>query len=123
MPRTLQSASRLALCILIMAASAVTACLGSAAAAEVAKGKDGAVRIVFGGDVMLDCGPGHAGIPRRRSVRRLAPILKTADIAVCNLECVVAKHGHQVLKPYTFKARPECAPRAGAILHGGLGGQ
>ena len=38
----------------------------------------------------------------------VAPLLKSADLAVCNLECVVARHGNHVLKPYTFKARPAC---------------
>jgi poly-gamma-glutamate synthesis protein (capsule biosynthesis protein) len=78
------------------------------ALAQAEKGKDGAVRIVLAGDVMLDGGPGHALHHGEDPFADLAPILKSADIAVCNLECVVARHGTHVLKPYTFKARPEC---------------
>ena len=72
----------------------------------------GTVQIVFSGDVMLDAGPGHAIAHGEDPFAELAPILQGADIAVCNLECVVARHGYgtHVLKPYTFKARPECIP-------------
>ena len=72
----------------------------------------GTVRIVFSGDVMLDAGPGHAIAHGEDPFAELAPIVQGADIAVCNLECVVARHGYgtHVLKPFTFKARPECIP-------------
>jgi poly-gamma-glutamate synthesis protein (capsule biosynthesis protein) len=40
----------------------------------------------------------------------VAPILRNADIAVCNLECVVAEDGEQVLKPYTFRGVQESIP-------------
>jgi len=80
------------------------------AAAQAEKGKDGTVRIVLAGDVMLDGGPGHALAHGEDPFADLAPILASADIAVCNLECVVARGGSHVLKPYTFKARPQCIP-------------
>ena len=80
----------------------------ASARAQADKGQDGTVRIVFGGDVMLDGGPGHALANGEDPFADVAPLLKSADIAVCNLECVVARHGSHVLKPYTFKARPAC---------------
>ena len=80
------------------------------AAAQTEKAKNGVVRIVLGGDVMLDGGPGHALSYGEDPFADLAPILTSADVAVCNLECVVAQHGKHVLQRYTFKARPECIP-------------
>lgn len=86
----------------------VAGALAGSALAEARKA-GASVRIVFAGDVMLDGGPGHAASFGQDPFADLAPILRDADIAVCNLECTVAKRGVQVLKPYTFKARPECA--------------
>jgi poly-gamma-glutamate capsule biosynthesis protein CapA/YwtB (metallophosphatase superfamily) len=68
------------------------------------------VSIIFAGDVMLDGGPGHAIANGKDVFADVAKVLASADIAVCNLECVVAKGGRQVAKPYTFKAPPACIP-------------
>jgi len=68
------------------------------------------VRIVFAGDVMLDGGPGHAVVHGIDPFAEFAPIFRSADIAVCNLECVLADGGKQVLKPYTFRGPPESIP-------------
>ena len=57
---------------------------------------------------MLDRNPGHALAHGEDPFADVASLLKNADLAVCNLECVVARHGTHVLKPYTFKARPSC---------------
>ena len=78
-------------------------------AAPTAKTQPGSVSISFAGDVMLDDNPGHAVCHGQDPFADVASALK-ADIAVCNLECVVARRGTQVLKPYTFKARPLCIP-------------
>ena len=40
----------------------------------------------------------------------VAGILKQADVAVANLECVVATSGIEEDKPYTFRASPEVLP-------------
>lgn len=69
----------------------------------------GSLSVTFVGDVMLDGGPGHAVGCGEDPFAHVASALN-ADFAVCNLECVVARRGKQVLKPYTFKARPECIP-------------
>lgn len=69
-----------------------------------------AVTIVFGGDVMLDRGPGHAVGKGVDPFAKLATTLHDADIAVCNLECVIAEGGEPERKAYTFRARPRCVP-------------
>jgi poly-gamma-glutamate synthesis protein (capsule biosynthesis protein) len=68
------------------------------------------VTVVFGGDVMLDRGPGHAVVQGQDPFAELAAFLRGADISVCNLECVVAEGGRRRYKPYTFLARPTCVP-------------
>ena len=75
-------------------------------------GQKGQLKIVFTGDVMLDDGPGHALSINEDVSSDVASLLTPADISVCNLECVIAGHGHGThqLKPYTFKARPETIP-------------
>lgn len=69
-----------------------------------------AVTILFGGDVMLDGGPGHAVVHGADPFAKVAPILRSADLIVCNLECVIAEDGQQVLKPYTFRGVQESIP-------------
>jgi formylglycine-generating enzyme len=80
------------------------------AAGTAAPQDSGAVRIVFGGDVMLDGGPGHAIVHGRDPFADFASLLRGADVAVCNLECVLAPGGQQVLKPYTFRGPQQALP-------------
>jgi poly-gamma-glutamate synthesis protein (capsule biosynthesis protein) len=68
------------------------------------------VTIIFAGDVMLDGGPGHSIVYGGDPFADFAEILRGADIAVCNLECVLAGGGQQVLKPYTFRGPKESVP-------------
>jgi poly-gamma-glutamate capsule biosynthesis protein CapA/YwtB (metallophosphatase superfamily) len=68
------------------------------------------VSIVFAGDVMLDGGPGHAVVHGADPFAEFSTILQKADIAVCNLECVVAEGGTQVLKNYTFRGPQQSIP-------------
>jgi poly-gamma-glutamate capsule biosynthesis protein CapA/YwtB (metallophosphatase superfamily) len=75
-------------------------------AAEDEAAVPGPVTIVFGGDVMLDGGPGHAVRYGKDPFADFIPILSSADIAVCNLECTVAEGGEQEKKPFIFLARP-----------------
>jgi poly-gamma-glutamate synthesis protein (capsule biosynthesis protein) len=65
---------------------------------------------VFAGDVMLDGGPGHAVVHGVDPFAEFASILRNADVAVCNLECVISEGGVQVLKPYTFRGPQESIP-------------
>jgi poly-gamma-glutamate capsule biosynthesis protein CapA/YwtB (metallophosphatase superfamily) len=78
--------------------------------AQAADGQAETVRIVFAGDVMLDGGPGHTIVHGGDPFAEFAGILRGADISVCNLECVLADGGEQVLKPYTFRAPQESLP-------------
>jgi poly-gamma-glutamate synthesis protein (capsule biosynthesis protein) len=75
-----------------------------------ADGEQGVVRIVFAGDVMLDGGPGHTIVHGGDPFAEFGPIFRGADIAVCNLECVLADGGEQVLKAYTFRAPQQSLP-------------
>ena len=69
----------------------------------------GEVRIIFGGDVMLDGVPATRS-PGARPFAEFAALLHGADVAVCNLECVLARGGQQVLKPYTFRGPKQAVP-------------
>ena len=72
--------------------------------------RGGQVTLVFGGDVMLDGGPGHELVHGTDPFADFAKILHEADISVCNLECVLAPGGQQVLKPYTFRGPVMAVP-------------
>jgi poly-gamma-glutamate capsule biosynthesis protein CapA/YwtB (metallophosphatase superfamily) len=65
------------------------------------------VSIAFVGDIMLDETPGKVIKSGRDPFAPFATILKSADIRIGNLECVVATNGTaQPGKPYTFRAHP-----------------
>jgi hypothetical protein len=70
----------------------------------------GTIRVVFAGDVMLDRIPGREVERGGDPLAGVATILDEADIAVANLECVVATGGEPVEKPYNFRAHPRCLP-------------
>jgi formylglycine-generating enzyme len=80
------------------------------AADEAVKTEQGDVTIAFVGDVMLDGDPGHAIVYGADPFAEFDGILGRADAAVCNLECVLAPGGQQVLKPYTFRGPKEAIP-------------
>ena len=64
------------------------------------------VSIAFVGDVMLADGPGRVVRQGRDPFAPFARILDQADLRVANLECVVARSGKPLDKPYTFRAHP-----------------
>ena len=70
----------------------------------------GQVTLVFGGNVMLDGGPGHELVYGTDPFADFAKLLHKADISVCNLECVFRTGGQQVLKPYTFRGPVQAVP-------------
>jgi len=86
-----------------------------AAPAVAAQGADaaspsGTVRMAWVGDVMLADGPGRLV---RRGGNPFAPtaaLLAQADVRVANLECVIAKQGKALDKPWTFQAHPRVLP-------------
>ena len=71
---------------------------------------DETVRVVFVGDIMLDCLPGKVIERGDDPFQAFAALLSDADFTVGNLECVVATRGAAVKKPYTFRAHPRCVP-------------
>ena len=84
--------------------------LGFRVAADESVKTEGTVTIVFVGDVMLDGDPGHAIVYGADPFTEFDSIFQHADAAVCNLECVLAGGGEQVLKPYTFRGPKEAVP-------------
>ncbi len=65
------------------------------------------VSIALVGDIMLDDTPGKVIKQGRDPFASFAPILRSADIRLGNLECVVATKGTpEPDKPYTFRAHP-----------------
>ena len=83
---------------LIMLMAAVCMPLQSPAADE--------VTLAFAGDVMLDGLPGETIAAGRDPLADFTDIFASVDIAVANLECVVATVGEPIDKPYTFRAHP-----------------
>lgn len=70
------------------------------------------VTMVFVGDIMV-AHDEETGKLIARGVdpfERCACLLKCADVAIGNLECVVAAKGERVRKPYNFRADPGCIP-------------
>ncbi|RZL03718.1 MAG: CapA family protein [Rubrivivax sp.] len=68
------------------------------------------VSIVFMGDVMVADQPGQRIRQGHDPFAPFARILDSADVRVANLECVVARAGKPVDKPYTFRAHPRVLP-------------
>lgn len=75
-----------------------------------AHAEEGAVRVTFVGDVMLDGGPGHIVTTGGDPFAGVAAILRDADLTVANLECAIVKKGHAVDKPYTFRGPEKALP-------------
>lgn len=76
---------------------------------EYSRAADGpTVRLAVVGDVMLDEEPGEVVARGGNPFAGFAEELKKADIAVANLECVVATGGEKVQKSYNFRAHPRC---------------
>ena len=71
---------------------------------------DAAVTLTFAGDINLDGLPGEAIARGEDPFAAFAPLLEAADLAVGNLECVVATRGKKVDKPWTFRAHPRVLP-------------
>lgn len=68
------------------------------------------VRIAFVGDVMLADGPGREIASGRDPFEHVAARLRQADLRVGNLECVIARGGRALNKPWTFRAHPRVLP-------------
>jgi len=68
------------------------------------------VRLAFVGDVMLADGPGRVIASGRDPFAHVAERLRQADVRIGNLECVVARTGRALDKPWTFRADPRVLP-------------
>jgi poly-gamma-glutamate capsule biosynthesis protein CapA/YwtB (metallophosphatase superfamily) len=94
----------------VVLSTRIFACLTLALASSPVRAEDGAVRVVFAGDIMLDGGPGHVVTLGRDPFANVATALKDADLTVGNLECAIVKNGHAVDKPYTFRGPERALP-------------
>lgn len=68
------------------------------------------MKVAWMGDIMLADGPGRL---IRRGGNPFAPMaqrLAAADLRVANLECVIARGGRALPKPWTFRAHPRVLP-------------
>jgi len=83
--------------------------LGFRVVAEIPAIEEG-VSVVFAGDVMLDGSPGHAVNFGTDPFADFADELSAADIAVCNLECVISDKGEIQHKNYVFKGPDNALP-------------
>jgi poly-gamma-glutamate capsule biosynthesis protein CapA/YwtB (metallophosphatase superfamily) len=87
------------------------ALVATSAAAE----KDGVpstVSMIFVGDIMI-AHDEETGKLIERGIdpfETCAQLLERPDVAIGNLECVVAEKGERVKKPYNFRAEPNCIP-------------
>jgi poly-gamma-glutamate capsule biosynthesis protein CapA/YwtB (metallophosphatase superfamily) len=71
-----------------------------------------AVSLIFVGDIMI-AHDQETGKLIERGIDPFQPcanLLENADVAIGNLECVVAEKGERVKKPYNFRAGPRCIP-------------
>ena len=72
----------------------------------------GVVSIILVGDIMVGKEEETGKLIERGKdpFEPFAKLLKEPDIAIGNLECVVAEEGTPVKKPFTFMAHPRCIP-------------
>ncbi len=70
------------------------------------------VKLIFVGDIMVahDKESGRVIERGEDPFEPFAGLLKEADVAVGNLECVIAEKGEPVPKPFQYRADPRCIP-------------
>ncbi len=70
------------------------------------------VKLIFVGDIMVahDKESGRVIERGEDPFEPFAGLLKEADMAVGNLECVIAEKGEPVPKPFQYRADPRCIP-------------
>ena len=91
-----------------LAVIALYAILGCSLAEARAADTSAKMSLIFGGDLMLDDGPGRVIAAGGDPLAGLAPFLASADYRIANLECPVATTGEAMAsKIFTFRARPE----------------
>lgn len=75
------------------------------------------ITVVFAGDIMLDLLPGEDIARGLDPFAEFADLIDKADLAIGNLECVVATKGKRIDKPWTFRAHPRVLDILGKHFH------
>jgi poly-gamma-glutamate capsule biosynthesis protein CapA/YwtB (metallophosphatase superfamily) len=75
------------------------------------------VSVIIAGDIMLDLLPGEDIARGKDPFADFAEWIDRADLAVGNLECVVATKGTRIDKPWTFRAHPSVLKILGKHFH------
>jgi poly-gamma-glutamate synthesis protein (capsule biosynthesis protein) len=66
--------------------------------------------LIYAGDIMLADLPGKALARGIDPFQEFAEVLRNSDATIGNLECVVARSGEKVQKPWVFRADPAVLP-------------
>jgi poly-gamma-glutamate synthesis protein (capsule biosynthesis protein) len=93
-------------------AGLILACLLPISPATAKNNNADNVSMIFVGDIMV-AHDEETGKLIERGVDPFEPcsdLLKSADVTIGNLECVIAEKGDRVKKPYNFRADPRCIP-------------
>jgi poly-gamma-glutamate synthesis protein (capsule biosynthesis protein) len=75
-----------------------------------AAGRQARLRLAWMGDVMLADGPGRVIARGGDPFAHVGELLRSADLRIANLECVIATGGQRVPKPWAFRAHPRTLP-------------
>lgn len=92
--------------------ASLLACLAASLPAAAKEQTRNTVSMIFVGDIMLadDQETGELVNKGVDPFKPCAQLLRDADIAIGNLECVVAKSGEPVKKPFRYRMNPRCLP-------------
>jgi len=86
--------------------SLILTCIAAIAQAQPEKPTSGTIDLAFVGDIMLAETPGDKISLGEDPFFEFAEVLRKVDLAIGNLECVVATTGEEFDKPYVYRAHP-----------------
>jgi len=84
----------------------ILACIAAIAQAQSEQPTSGTIDLAFAGDIMLDETPGERIALGEDPFFGFAEVFRKVDLAIGNLECVVATTGKEYDKPFVFRAHP-----------------
>ena len=84
----------------------ILTCIAAIAQAQSEQATPGTIDLAFVGDIMLAETPGERISLGEDPFFEFAEVFRKVDLAIGNLECVVATTGEEYDKPYVFRAHP-----------------